>query len=149
MSIGRAVSSNPSRNARRALLLGLVYLALACRLVIPAGYMPAPLGQGGPIMLCPGGFFGAAPSVRDDLHAGHHGDHHAHGEEQSGSEHAGWEHCPVGSIFAAAALTSSVDLPVLALRHVLQPLEPARAIASIATQPYQARAPPSIPSIDA
>jgi hypothetical protein len=129
-------------------LVGLAYFALACRLVIPAGYMPAPLDQGGPIMLCPGGLFGGVPVASEDAHTSH-GDQHSHGDDSSESGHAGWEHCPVGSILAAAALTSVAELPTLALQHVLLPAEHAGEIESLTTRAYQARAPPSIPSIDA
>lgn len=39
----------------RRFLIGAALAGFACRAWIPAGYMPAPAADGGPVVLCPGG----------------------------------------------------------------------------------------------
>ena len=55
-------TTNPAR--RR--LIALVFLGLAVRVVMPAGYMPAPIGEGGSFVPCPGGMSGASLRVKMD-----------------------------------------------------------------------------------
>lgn len=130
-------------------LLPLAYVALACKLLIPVGYMPAPFGAGGPVTLCPGEF----PIGLLDAGAGHGAhtervtpvDHDAqpgHGEPTGHEDASMWEHCSLGALAATAALASEyvIGLPapgsdsITATAARMAP--PARPIA------FHARAPP-------
>ncbi len=99
--------------AARSIARGFAALALLFKLLIPVGYMPASLAEGGPIRLCSDVFAtsGAAqlPSVADDVRAslkeqsfhddhdhdthrsgpGHHGEHAAdlHGDQGDAARH--------------------------------------------------------------
>lgn len=112
------------------------YACFACRIFVPAGYMPAPLSGGIPFILCHGGVEGRLLSAMmvakahqqgaDAHHAmGHEqhaaaamaaGGHHdsGHDDHDQGS-HAVWTHCPVGAMFSSFAVASS--MPALALVH--------------------------------
>jgi hypothetical protein len=139
-----------SLNPRRPLLY-VAYLALACRLVIPAGFMPAPLADGGPLRLCHGGPAGAllaalaAQTVPSDEQQDRH---HQHGHDSDGGpspeQHDQWEHCPIGAVFASAALVGEPTVEVLELEHwfVAQPTR--ILIPSSRTGAYRARAPPLV-----
>lgn len=124
----------------------LVFLGLAMRAVMPAGYMPAPLAEGGPFVLCPGGLSGANYFLADD--DGKHAHGHDHGAEGEDSAVA-WEFCPTGFVSGQAALTAD---PAVAVPF-LKPFAP-EAGHVVATYPavvpsYHARAPPGTQSRDA
>ena len=71
------------------MLLSAAYLALACRLLVPAGYIPSAIGEGGPISLCPTGLpAGFLPESAE----------HHHHDDYIGAERL-WEPC----LFGAAA----------------------------------------------
>ena len=95
----------------------VVWTAYACfafRIVVPAGYMPAPLSSGAPFMLCHGGFEGRLLSALNPPRAQHH-DHATHGaSENPGKQdsHAAWKLCPIGALFSSFAV--GVVLPTLA-----------------------------------
>jgi len=117
---------------RRALIL-TTYLAFACRLMIPAGYMPAALGEGGPVTLCPMGL----PAGLLPEHSGHHHD----GGESRGADLL-WEYCPVGALADTASTVPHIvfHLPVF---QEVRPgeLEPT----SVVSRPlpgFRSRAPP-------
>lgn len=124
---------------RRA-LYGLILLGLACRALIPVGYMPAPLAAGGPVMLCPGVYATALLNLPGARGAHHH--HHA--TEDSGEDgHTAWDACA----FAAA---SAAFLPVaeyIAAPLTFEQLTPPAATEAIAPflppLSYSARAPPA------
>jgi hypothetical protein len=84
-----------------ALSIGLLLQGL-----VPAGYMPAPLEQGGwLVQLCPDGLprslLASAPAGNDGGHA-HHGNHDAAaGAHGSGDAR---DYCPVGSAFDTVAV---------------------------------------------
>jgi hypothetical protein len=131
-------------------LLYVAYLALACRLVIPAGFMPAPLADGGPLQLCHGGPAGAlfaalaataAPS--DSQH-----EHHHHDRDDDGgatpTEHDAWQYCPVGAVFAFAALVGEPSVDVLGLVHAFAAQPTRILVSSSRTGAYRARAPPLV-----
>lgn len=83
----------------RRVLLGLAHVALASKLLIPAGYMPAAIGAGGPIALCPGEF----PIELLSGPAGH-ADHGEHTEHDDASIR---EHCSLGALAATPALAGA------------------------------------------
>src|SRR5690606_37644470 len=129
----------------RNLLVKLALLGFLCRALVPAGFMPAPLADGGPIRFCHGGPAGALlTALIEQLSAEHahssHEEHHDHTRDDA--SHEGWDRCPVGTAFAFAFLTADVALPLLPPEDgpeagrfdpVLPPLIPAH---------YQPRAPP-------
>ena len=121
-------------NQARHSLPFVVLAALACRLLIPAGYMPAPLGDGGPIQLCS---FGVPSGSGHDDHHDHHGSHDPHGNHE-----LAWEHCPFGVLLSVDA----VDVePVLATREIRADatLTAYRRVSSNGVRtPFRARAPP-------
>ena len=90
-------------NLIRRTLISAMYLAFACRLLVPAGYMPAAWGEGGPIALCPTGL----PAALMPEHSGHHHD------DGTDTDHL-WENCPLGTLADTAAITPNVvfNLPV-------------------------------------
>lgn len=93
------------KEVRRPLLL-FVYAALVCRLLIPAGYMPAALGEGWPIQVCDSGF-PQGPLSQDSGHDDHH-DHH----DPDGSHELAWEHCSFGVLLSLAAIDGDSGLQV-------------------------------------
>ena len=137
----------------RLALIWLGYLGLACRVLVPAGYMPAPLGQGGPVILCHGGIAGQflASLQTEPTEPDHHA--HAHGEAASGAhdgashddsgQHEAWELCPIGSALAAAALTAEFDLQTVTLSEPAPAVEPVAFATTLLARSYWARAPPS------
>lgn len=136
-------------NRTRRLLIWLTYLGFACRVLIPAGYMPAPFAEGGPIILCHGGLTGKVfegfahqHDHRLDVHDGSDSDAHHGGIDESDGQHAAWELCPVGSALSAFAVTADFELHVLSLSQPISPSESPALIASVVTKSYWARAPP-------
>jgi hypothetical protein len=129
----------------------VAYLALTCRLFVPAGFMPGALADGGPLKLCPGGAAGALlealaaraaePGAIPDTHH-----HHHHGEtiEDGGSaeQYDPWQHCPVGSVFATVGLAFELTTPVLALEHVRVVQVSPAFFSQLRAGAYRARAPP-------
>jgi hypothetical protein len=133
-----------------------VFALFLARAVVPVGYMPAALSEGGPIALCHG--VGAATiELIESLDAGHpkshaetaHGNavrHMGHTPDEPGpppsGHHDRWEHCPLGA--------GSTDLPVApAVEFAVAPIAAAPAretgMASLPTRHvsrYFARAPP-------
>ncbi|MDX1561432.1 MAG: hypothetical protein R3305_00815 [Gammaproteobacteria bacterium] len=147
----------------------LVLAMFSLRAIVPAGFMPAPIGQGAPFAVCHGGAIGIAVlfgSARANVHGTLHEADHEHGHEPASSHaHLGaaansladddvpvpladshddrWSKCPVGvtagDLFDAAGV-------VLALREGSFERTPPGATSSIrAADPhrYFARAPPA------
>jgi hypothetical protein len=130
-------------------LLYVAYLALACRLAIPAGFMPAPLADGGPLRLCLGGAAGAlleALAAQSAASGGQHDHHHGHDDTGGASpaEHDPWEYCPVGAVFASAALVGESSIDVLELEHFYTARSTRVLVSSWRTGAYRARAPPLV-----
>jgi hypothetical protein len=150
---GRMAVRTIARRTRLA-LIWLGYLGLACRMLVPAGYMPAPLGQGGPVILCHGGiageFFKSLRTERADAdHHAHHGDassgsHDVASHDDGSGQHEAWELCPIGSALAAVALTGEFALQTLELDEPAPAVEPAPFATTLLARAYWARAPPSI-----
>jgi hypothetical protein len=91
-------------------------LAVAAKLLVPVGYMPAALADGGPFMLC-GSEFSAATAPASQSEHGSHGHEsrgpeshvhgtaaHDHGEEPAAGHHE-WERCSLGGLASLAALS--------------------------------------------
>ena len=154
---------------RCRLLRGVFIVGLLPKLLIPIGFMPVALADGGPFAIC--GDFGALPVAQIPgatpvAHAEHgamsmaragHGDTHAHamvGEVPTDSGHAGdhgdehdqhhqWERCS----FAGAASAAPVAVDVLGL--VLEPAAAGAMRPSVRIEfgitrflTFQSRAPP-------
>ena len=120
---------------------------MAMRAVVPAGYMPAPLAEGGPFVLCPGGLSGAnyflAPG--DGEHA-----HHGHGQGADGDDGAvGWEFCPTGFVSGLTALAAEPSFAVPFLRQYIPAPGHVAAAYPAAVRSYHARGPPFTQSRDA
>jgi hypothetical protein len=146
---------------RRMVVLA-AYACFALRIAIPAGFMPAPLAEGGPVVVCDGGFDGALLARAAAPHGHHHDpmamghDHGAmpmaaadhtlqtHGDG-AGHEgvHAAWKHCPVGAVFGIAAL-ASVFVPPFVLDLAFDAPPPPQAVAFSTEHRayYRSRAPP-------
>ena len=142
---------------RRTGVAGLVLLAMLCRVWIPVGFMPAAIGDGGPVAICHGGtageFFRGLAEARLEAasHAGHanHDSHDGSAAHEAldsatspAADHAAWEHCPFGAAFGAALVSAEVDAGLLTLGRALEPVEPARLVADTIVSSYRARAPP-------
>lgn len=124
--------------------------ALFCaRAIVPVGYMPAALAEGGPFALCHGlsaatlDLIGQRDAAAAGMpQAGHaHGDTAPHGTPSDG-HHDRWEHCPLG-----VGATDLAVAPVLDFVTAPRAATLARA-AGLASSPtrhfsrYSARAPP-------
>ena len=119
--------------------LATVCLALAVQSLFPAGYMPASLADGWPVMLCPDGL----PPDFLPTSGHHHGAHHDHGDEAGGDPRAS-DDCALGKALQGQALPAPAA--------VLPPSDPVTDIAapprtlSIPRRPEtarRARAPPA------
>ncbi|HEX6993062.1 MAG TPA: hypothetical protein VF339_02845 [Gammaproteobacteria bacterium] len=137
----------------RQLFVNLALIGFLCRALVPVGFMPAPLADGGPIRICDGGIAGAllaalteqrASAVQPaaDTHADAH--HSQHDDHQRGLDHEGWERCPIGTAFAFAVLAYDLALPLPSLEHVLAEGERDVAIPRALPSHYHARAPPLV-----
>lgn len=99
----------------------IVFAAVVAKLLVPVGYMPAALAEGGPIKLCDSYLptpFPAMPAVdanaADSNHAAHpsapgdsdmeHAGHAGGGEH--GHKHS-WERCSLGGLASLAVLAPS------------------------------------------
>jgi len=143
-----------SRARITATVTRLTLAALALRIVVPAGFMPASISDGWFIQLCPQGL---SPAAMELLHPGHgqsdndhsgHDDHHAQhgGQPDGGNPHdesaPDSNYCPLGSLYSAAAVPQSDDQgPILAVNAERPEEETLSAIVYRRTG-YQSRAPP-------
>ena len=132
----------------RYLVVWAAFACFAVRLAIPAGFMPAPLAEGGPIVICDGGFDGALlahlgsarhATEAHDAAAGMHGMHH----DGHGSTHDAWKYCPVGALFSSAALATSFALPLLSFDFERPELPQPVFRSVVRVSPYHSRAPPT------
>ena len=161
---------NKVRCTARACWRGLILLAVGAKLLIPIGYMPAALADGGPVALCGSGLPAALAMQHDhagnlshdaaghgQMPSGPHvampsGDHATSGHEyaESGAaqgeaptaEHHEWERCSLGGLASLAAIASewTLDLPARASQRAIAP-GPERPIQT--TRPaFRSRAPP-------
>jgi hypothetical protein len=121
-------------------LFRLAIAAFLLRAIVPVGFMPAKLSDGGPFVLCPGGPGGTVLSSLVERHASHA----QHKHDGEGTTHEAWEHCPVGAALAAIAPPSEPNLELLQFRHVLaSAFAPAQTLVDLPAA-YLARAPPAV-----
>lgn len=122
-----------TRYGRRGFLYA-AYLALACRLFVPPGYMPAALAEGGPISLCPTGLpAGVLPET-----ARHH-----HDEDYGAAERL-WEPCLFGAAADTAPATVQVHFEVARLQNGALPTYAVREHHCARALGFRSRAPPRL-----
>jgi len=98
--VHRSFSRLFKRLSRRT-LRGATLLAVAAKLVVPLGYMPGALADGGPFVLCPAGLppefrVALADAADADVHASH-----AELDTRPAHDHADgapWERCTLGGL---------------------------------------------------
>ena len=137
------------RIARAALHLAAV--GFLTRVIVPVGYMPAPLAEGGPFAPCHGSYFGRFVKVlsNDSFSAAaqvHHSDpaapHHEKTED-AGGVHEAWEHCPLGVVAAGAALGLEHTLKLAELDQDFTHPGDVVVSSALVVGLYRARAPPA------
>lgn len=133
----RTVTTESDHRARRH-LIGLVLLGLAVRVIMPAGYMPAPIGEGGPFVLCPGGLSGAQYFLADD---GEHADGHEHDPDDARQANA-WAFCPLGAVFGSAVLVTDLVAAVPSPLTFVPAADPQSVEISTAIRTTRVRGPP-------
>lgn len=139
-----------SRSAQRS-LIGLIYLGLACRVLIPTGYMPAPLSEGGPIVLCPSGIPAALLGIAGYRASEHHNGGSGAGDEHdpNGGEFNAWGSCTFGAAPGVFVPVSEYLLTLSTLGHAPPHGGPESIVLILLAASYQARAPPSAQIINA
>jgi len=137
-----------NRILRPQIILALA-ATLLLRAMIPAGFMPAAIGAGFPLQVCPSGLPDGALARLAGEHAGHHhhahhGHHEADGENRSGDGGHAYsaEQCPIAHLIAAAALPVSAApaLPALPAPAIVSPTPQHPAAARV--HHYRSRGPP-------
>ena len=125
------------RQPLKRTLLFVAFVAFACRLVIPPGFMPAGLDEGGPVVFCPVGLpDGFGPSA-----------HHNHGDGEDGKvAELAWERCAFGAVFDAEALVVNVDLQIPTLGDDTPSMWQQSLFVSSVPPAYRSRAPPALDS---
>lgn len=88
----------------KALGCSAVLMLLALRLIMPAGYMPAPAGSGLLFELCPEGLPVAVISAISG--GGHHHHHGGDDDSKSGSTN---DQCPIGHMLSATIAFDDAD----------------------------------------
>jgi len=144
-----------SRTLRPQIFLALA-ATLLLRAMIPAGFMPAAIGAGFPLQVCPSGLpdgalqrlAGAHANHDHNDHHGHQGHHahhdqHGHGDGHDGGHAYSAEQCPIAHLLAAAALPVSLlpAPPILPAPPVTAPAPRHQAAARV--HPYHPRGPPA------
>ena len=117
-------------------LHALTCLAVAFKLLVPIGYMPAPISEGG-FMLCPAG------TVTGRLHQVQHHDHDHDGDGKKGAE-LDWDHCPYGALAKAAPISFALPAAIAPERAFYVPTLPTRAPTGTTSSAFRARAPPQL-----
>lgn len=122
----------------------LVWATFACRALTPLGYMPASFDEGGPYVLCAGGWQAEIVrylDARRDSH--HHGAHHDGQDPSVHDQHGAGAECPIGAGFAAA-LPDTLQFDVAPPPPAAPQAEPASAPGvSAPYYRYHSRAPPT------
>ena len=155
----------------RRVLFRLALVGFLCRALVPAGFMPAPLSDGGPFQICHGGAGGALLALleqgrshesgvdaaaaphshdaaapyepRDGSRAAAIDDHAAAGDDHR-AEHEGWDRCPVGTAFAFAFVAPDAPLVLPAPPGPLPVDDIAALVLRTLGGDYLARAPPRV-----
>lgn len=131
-------------NRTRRALIWAVYLGLACRVLIPAGYMPAPLDEGGPFKPCPSGLSGRIFENHGEQFAEHLSGH----GNATLDDHIAWELCPTGIVLESFALTPEVTTPALTTGGIFLPAKFVSLDYFDTPSNFQSRAPPLVRSIN-
>lgn len=151
-----------TRRFAGALGRAFAVLAVGAKLLVPVGYMPASLADGGPLMLCGSGLPAALLATHEHAAAGH--DHsesgHAHAAsmddhalsgaesavpgpgEQPAAGHHEWERCSLGGLASLAAIAAEwrLEIPAVAPERAAAP---AHVLATRAGWlAFRSRAPP-------
>ncbi len=127
-----------------------IFLALAAtlllRAMIPAGFMPAAIGAGFPLQVCPSGLpQGALARLAGEPAAHHHHiqhEHHDAGGSGDGGHAYSAEQCPIAHLIAAAALPVSAGPAVPALPAAVIVAPAPRHPAAARVHHYRSRGPP-------
>jgi hypothetical protein len=121
--------------------------------------MPAPLSEGGPIVLCDSGLAGVFPrglahrTPAHHAHSHHDNTEHAAREDAPAQQDAGqwthdsWQYCPFGALSSTAPIAVDFALRLLELGSERAASLGTRSAGIAAFRHYQARAPPSTLSI--
>lgn len=119
-------------------ILWLAVAGVALRAIVPAGYMPAPLSEGLPFVLCPG----SAPYLSLPGNK-HHGGDAGHASTGDDAASPAWEFCPFGVFFSQAA--PATEHAALAPPPSQSPLfaEPGAIVRPALARSWRARAPPA------
>jgi hypothetical protein len=151
------------RRFAAVLCRGFVVLAVGAKLLVPVGYMPASLADGGPLMLCGSGLPASLLSSHEHDASGHDAAS-AHGHPASMHDHAGpaaegaalgsrtgdepasghheWERCSLGGLASLAAIAAEwrFEIPAVAPERAAAP---ARILPTRARWlAFRSRAPP-------
>jgi hypothetical protein len=105
---------------------------------MPAGYMPAPIGEGGPFVLCPGGLSGAQYFLAD---GGDHADGHEHDPDDAGQADT-WDFCPFGAVFGSAVLVTDLAAAAPSPLTSVPAADPLSVEGSTAIRTTRVRGPP-------
>lgn len=144
----------------RRWLLPVALIGFTVRAVVPLGFMPAPLDQGGPFVPCHGTAAGAMllslahHASHNEPTRGHqhhrspdHTDHLSHSRQDPSGEptgaHEAWEHCPLGAAAAHAALAQELVFNIAQYAHGFERPEPTTSTYAPRARSYLARAPPT------
>jgi hypothetical protein len=125
----------------KQILLALAWLAVSARLLIPIGYMPAPISDGG-LMFCPDGIVAAKPLDGPHRNGHDHGSHDENPAEEHGSE-IDWNQCPYGALAKSAPVTFELAYSIESLRPAALPVPATRLRIHAPTGAFRARAPPA------
>ena len=129
---------------QQKLLSRILWLALAgvaLRALVPVGYMPAPLADGLPFVLCPG----SAPYLTLPGSGGHHGGDAGHvpAHDDAAAAAPAWESCPFGVFFGQVAPASEYAALTPAPSESPTFAEPDAIVRPALTRSWRARAPPA------
>lgn len=91
----------------RVALYALLALGLLGRVLVPTGFMPAPVAEGWPIKLCPA----QAPAFSSPSSEGHHTGHHEDDPEPAQPLDAGML-CPAGNVVGFEVEITEADSKV-------------------------------------
>lgn len=109
--------------------------------------MPAPISEGGPIVLCPTGIPIGLLDITGSRTLSYHEKHAGSGDEHDGGEHSAWKACAFGAISGAFLLDSEYLIPLSPYEHAPPRDNPQSVTSSLLVASYQARAPPAIQTI--
>jgi len=125
-------------NRSKQWLARATYVAVACKLLIPYGYMPTALADGGPFILCQS-YWPTAPSVGHEDQEDH--ENHENQDDHESSDDA-WTHCALGALSFAAALSDHHEASLLNFQDLPVSLPATATLRQQSTFAFRSRAPP-------